>query len=69
MLIRGRGKEESGLLFTKPSEVVAADFDGQKLDQKELAQNSQRIGDSRRNLSKPAPVSAPLCMRIRLRSC
>src|SRR5689334_12282233 len=34
MLIRGRGKEESGLLFTKPSEVVLADFDGQKLDKK-----------------------------------
>jgi ribulose-5-phosphate 4-epimerase/fuculose-1-phosphate aldolase len=31
MLIRGRGKEESGLLFTKPRDVVRADFDGVKL--------------------------------------
>lgn len=28
MLIRGRGKEETGLLFTKPSDVVLADLDG-----------------------------------------
>jgi len=28
MLIRGRGKEESGLLFTKPRDIVRADFDG-----------------------------------------
>lgn len=34
MWIRGRGKEESGLLFTKPSQVVLADFDGHKLDPK-----------------------------------
>ena len=34
MLIRGRGKEESGLLFTKPSDVVAADFDGRMLRDK-----------------------------------
>ena len=34
MLIRGRGKEESGLLFTKPSEIVLADFEGRKLDKK-----------------------------------
>lgn len=36
MLIRGRGKEESGLLFTKPSEVVLANFDGQKLAKKSV---------------------------------
>jgi ribulose-5-phosphate 4-epimerase/fuculose-1-phosphate aldolase len=36
MLIRGRGKEEGGLLFTKPSEVVLADFDGRKLDKKSV---------------------------------
>jgi ribulose-5-phosphate 4-epimerase/fuculose-1-phosphate aldolase len=34
MLIRGRGKQESGLLFTKPSDVVAADFDGRMLRDK-----------------------------------
>ena len=34
MWIRGRGKEESGLLFTKASEVVLADFNGQKLNPK-----------------------------------
>ncbi|MBM4262854.1 MAG: class II aldolase/adducin family protein [Deltaproteobacteria bacterium] len=34
MWIRGRGKQESGLLFTKPSEVVLADFNGQKLNPK-----------------------------------
>jgi ribulose-5-phosphate 4-epimerase/fuculose-1-phosphate aldolase len=34
MLIRGRGKQESGLLFTKPSEVVPADFDGRMLRDK-----------------------------------
>jgi 3,4-dihydroxyphthalate decarboxylase len=31
MLIRGRGKEETGLLFTRPSDVVLANFDGQRL--------------------------------------
>jgi len=31
MLIRGRGKEESGLLFTKPRDIVRADFDGRNL--------------------------------------
>ncbi|HWH76798.1 MAG TPA: class II aldolase/adducin family protein [Candidatus Binatus sp.] len=36
MLIRGRGREESGLLFTKASEVVSADFDGRKLDKKSV---------------------------------
>src|SRR5262245_28472308 len=36
MLIRGRGKEESGLLFTKPTEVVLAHFDGRKLDKKSV---------------------------------
>jgi ribulose-5-phosphate 4-epimerase/fuculose-1-phosphate aldolase len=36
MLIRGRGREESGLLFTRPSEVVRADFDGHKLGKKSL---------------------------------
>ena len=28
MLIRGRGEGESGLLFTKPRDIVLADFDG-----------------------------------------
>ncbi len=36
MLIRGRGREESGLLFTKASDVVAADFAGQKLDKRRV---------------------------------
>ena len=36
MFIRGRGREESGLLFTKPSDVVLANFDGQKLDKKSV---------------------------------
>jgi ribulose-5-phosphate 4-epimerase/fuculose-1-phosphate aldolase len=31
MLIRGRGKEETGLLFTKPRDIVLADFDGKKI--------------------------------------
>jgi ribulose-5-phosphate 4-epimerase/fuculose-1-phosphate aldolase len=30
MWIRGRGREETGLLFTKPKDVVRADFDGQR---------------------------------------
>jgi 3,4-dihydroxyphthalate decarboxylase len=30
MLIRGRGKQETGLLFTKPRDIVFADFDGNK---------------------------------------
>jgi ribulose-5-phosphate 4-epimerase/fuculose-1-phosphate aldolase len=34
MLIRGRGREESGLLFTQARDVVAANFAGHKLDQK-----------------------------------
>ena len=34
MLIRGRGKEETGLLFTKPADVVLANFDGQRLASK-----------------------------------
>ncbi len=34
MLIRGRGKEENGLLFTKPADVVLADFDGHRLASK-----------------------------------
>src|SRR5258706_1167387 len=34
MLIRGRGKQESGLLFTKPGDVVAAGFDGVMLRDK-----------------------------------
>jgi hypothetical protein len=36
MLIRGRGREESGLLFTKARDVVAADFAGQKLDKRSV---------------------------------
>jgi 3,4-dihydroxyphthalate decarboxylase len=31
MLIRGRGKQETGLLFTKPSDIVLADFDGRRV--------------------------------------
>jgi len=31
MLIRGRGKEETGLLFTKPRDIIFADFDGNKI--------------------------------------
>ena len=36
MLIRGRGRDESGLLFTKPNEVLLANFDGQKLDKESV---------------------------------
>jgi len=36
MLIRGRGKAETGLLFTKPSDVVFADFDGRTLEMKSI---------------------------------
>ncbi|MGE5057739.1 MAG: class II aldolase/adducin family protein [Betaproteobacteria bacterium] len=36
MVIRGRGKEETGLLFTRPSDVVLADFDGQTLEKKSI---------------------------------
>jgi 3,4-dihydroxyphthalate decarboxylase len=36
MLIRGRGKEETGLLFTRPSDVVLADFAGQRLEKKSV---------------------------------
>jgi ribulose-5-phosphate 4-epimerase/fuculose-1-phosphate aldolase len=32
MLIRGRGREESGLLFTAAKEIVRADFDGQRTE-------------------------------------
>ena len=31
MLIRGRGKEETGLLFTQPRDIILADFDGNKI--------------------------------------
>ncbi len=31
MLIRGRGQEETGLLFTKPRDIVLADFDGTRI--------------------------------------
>jgi ribulose-5-phosphate 4-epimerase/fuculose-1-phosphate aldolase len=34
MLIRGRGKGEKGLLFTRASDVVMADFDGHSLEKK-----------------------------------
>jgi 3,4-dihydroxyphthalate decarboxylase len=34
MLIRGRGPKETGLLFTKPSDIVLADFEGQSLGRK-----------------------------------
>ncbi len=30
MWIRGRGREETGLLFTRPKDIVRADFDGQR---------------------------------------
>ncbi len=36
MLIRGRGREESGLLLIKARDVVAANFAGQKLDKKSV---------------------------------
>lgn len=32
MLIRGRGREESGLLFTRPGDVVLADFEGKGIE-------------------------------------
>ena len=31
MLIRRRGREETGLLFTQPKDIVRADFDGQRI--------------------------------------
>ena len=34
MLIRGRGPRETGLLFTKPSDVLLADFEGQSQERK-----------------------------------
>lgn len=34
MLIRGRGPKETGLLFTKPSDVIVADLDGRNQDKK-----------------------------------
>lgn len=34
MLIRGRGPNETGLLFTKPSDVIVADLDGRNQDKK-----------------------------------
>src|SRR5215467_2061719 len=34
MLIRGRGPRETGLLFTRPSDVLLANFDGQSLKKK-----------------------------------
>jgi len=34
MLIRGRGPKETGLLFTKPGDVLLADLDGQSLERK-----------------------------------
>src|SRR5690349_24293310 len=34
MLIRGRGPNETGLLFTKPTGVIVADLDGRNRDQK-----------------------------------
>jgi len=34
MLIRGRGQEESGLLFTRARDIVRADFDGRMLGQR-----------------------------------
>jgi ribulose-5-phosphate 4-epimerase/fuculose-1-phosphate aldolase len=34
MLIRGRGPKETGLLFTKPSDILLADLEGQSLEKK-----------------------------------
>jgi len=34
MLIRGRGPKETGLLFTKPGDVLLADLEGQSLERK-----------------------------------
>ena len=34
MLIRGRGPKETGLLFTKPGDVIVADLDGRNRDKK-----------------------------------
>ena len=34
MLIRGRGPKETGLLFTRPSDIIVADLDGRNLDRK-----------------------------------
>lgn len=34
MLIRGRGRKETGLLFTKPGDIIVADLDGRKQDRK-----------------------------------
>src|SRR4030095_4528352 len=34
MLIRGRGPKETGLLFTKPSDVIVADLNGRNRDKK-----------------------------------
>ena len=34
MLIRGRGPNETGLLFTKPGDVLLADLEGQSLERK-----------------------------------
>jgi ribulose-5-phosphate 4-epimerase/fuculose-1-phosphate aldolase len=34
MLIRGRGPNETGLLFTKPGDILMADLDGQSLERK-----------------------------------
>ena len=34
MLIRGRGREETGLLFTKQRDIVRSDFDGRKPEKK-----------------------------------
>src|SRR5258705_9010965 len=34
MLIRGRGPKETGLLFTKPGDIIVADLDGRNRDKK-----------------------------------
>ena len=34
MLIRGRGPKETGLLFTKPSDILLADLEGQSLERR-----------------------------------
>jgi ribulose-5-phosphate 4-epimerase/fuculose-1-phosphate aldolase len=34
MLIRGRGPNESGLLFTKPNDILLADLEGQSLERR-----------------------------------
>lgn len=34
MLIRGRGPDETGLLFTRPADIILADFEGKSLEKR-----------------------------------